>query len=496
MQMTRKKTAALALAFVFGSAVPLWAEAPPLNLTLQDAIKLAFERNLDLRVELYNPAIAEADIRRSLGIYDPLLSAGASYSRGTNPNTFTFIPQNIDNLSVNLGVNQLLPTGATVGATATSGWTSNSTSYYSNDVNLFVSQPLLRNFGKETTELTIAVSRYAKEGSLDRFRTRLSDTVAQVRGDYFKLYNLREQLEVKRTSLALADKILGETRGRVKAGVLPAMEILNAEFGSATREKEVIDAERAVRDQMDVLRLSLQLEDRTSDIVVADQPTRDNYVVSEPEALAQALANRPELAAQRVTLKIDELQRKVAKNRTLPDLTLNANLGLSGFDPHYNRSLEKTASVDYPAWGIGVQLSYPIGNRVAENDYIKSRLALEQAQTQLQSLEAGIGNDVRAAIRLLRTSFKQLDVTARGRAFAEERLRAFQKKNAVGLATTKDVFDVENDLVTAKGNQIQALVDYNNAITGFWRVTGGILDRQGIKLSERQADPLYDRAKK
>ena len=111
------------------------------------------------------------------------------------------------------------------------------------------------------------------------------------------------------------------------------------------------------------------------------------------------------------------------------------------------------------------------------------------------SLEAGITNDVKAAIRLLQTSYKQLEVTSRGRAYAEERLRAFEKKNAVGLATTKDVFDVENDLVTAKGNQIQALVDYNNAITGLWHVTGELLERQGIKLSESQADPLYDRVK-
>jgi len=494
VKTTREITAGLTLAFVFSSAVTLWAETPPINLTLKGAITLAFERNLDLKVELYNPALAETDIRRSLGIYDPLLTAGAGYSRATSPNTFTFTPLTIDTLSANIGVSQLLPTGGTVGATGSNGWTGNSPGYYSNAANLFVSQPLLKNFGRETTEMTIAVSRFSKEGALHHFKAKLSDTVAQVRNDYFKLYNLREVLQVKKTSLALANKILDETRGRVKAGVLPAMEILNAEFSSATREKDVIDAERAVRDQMDVLRLSLQL-DRMSDIIAVDQPTKDFYTASADEALVSALANRPELAAQRATLKIDDLQRRVAKSRILPDLSVNANVGFDGFDPRFNRGIEKTVSAKYPAWGIGVQLTYPIGNHAAENDYIKSRLLLDQAQAQLQNLEAGITNDVKAAIRLLQTSYQQLDVTSRGRAYAEERLRAFEKRNAVGLATTKDVFDVENDLVTAKGNQIQALVDYNNAITGLWHVTGELLDRQGITLSERQADPLYDSAK-
>ena len=492
--MRKRTTAAAILCLVLGCAAPLFAQTAPLNLTLQDAIRFAFERNLDLKVELYNPAMAEADIRRSLGIFDPLLSLGINYSRSDTSNQLDFIPIKLDQATANAGVSRLLPTGGTVGATVNSAWTGDSMSFYTDGINFTLSQPLLKNFGREATELTIKVSRFGKEGAIDRFRTRLSDTVAQVRNDYFKLYNLQETLAVKRTSLALANKILEETRGRVKAGVLPAMEILNAEFGSATREKEVIDAERAVRDQMDVLRLSLQLGP-TDDIVIVDEPTKDSYPVAEDQALALALRNRPELAAQRATVKINDLQQRVAKNRTLPDLTLNANLGLSGFDPRFAQGVTNTANAKDPNWGIGLQFNYPIGNHAAENDYIKSRLTTEQSQAQLQSLEAGIANDVKATIRLLASSYKQLDVTSRGRAYAEDRLRAFEKRNAVGLATTKDVFDVENDLVTAKGNQIQAVVDYNNAITQLWRVTGAILEQQGVRVSERQADPLYERAK-
>jgi len=495
MKMSRKMPAALALALVVGAAVPLWAQEPPINLSLKDAIRLSFERNLDLKVELFNPAIAEADIRRNLGVYDPLLSAGISYNRTTSAAAFLFTPFTSETFLVNAGVSQLLPTGGTVGVTGNTGYLANSDTIYNDGFSVTVSQPLLRNFGREATELNINVARYTKEGSLARFTTRLSDTVAQVRNDYFKLYNLREELQVQKTSLALANKILDETRGRVKAGVLPAMEILNAEFSSASREKAVIDADRAVRDQLDVLRLELQL-DGSRDIVLSDPPTTDYFSEPEAEALAKAIASRPELAAQRVTLKIDDLQRRVARNRTLPDLSVNANFGFDGFDPRFAGGYERTLKGDYPAWGVGLQFSYPLGNRAAENDYIKSRLTLEQAQAQLLSLESGVSNDVRSALRLLQTSYKQIEVTARGRAYAEERLRAFEKKNAVGLATTKDVFDVENDLVTAKGNQIQALVDYNNAITGLWHVTGELLERQGIRLDQHQADPLYEQAKK
>ncbi len=38
------------------------------------------------------------------------------------------------------------------------------------------------------------------------------------------------------------------------------MEVLNADFGVATREKELIDAEKLLMDQMDVVRILLQIK--------------------------------------------------------------------------------------------------------------------------------------------------------------------------------------------------------------------------------------------
>jgi outer membrane protein len=50
---------------------------------------------------------------------------------------------------------------------------------------------------------------------------------------------------------------------------------------------------------------------------------------------------------------------------------------------------------------------------------------------------------------------------------------------------------VENDLVNAKSNQILAVVNYNNAITNLWKVTGELLEREGIRVVEGDFDKLY-----
>lgn len=472
-----------------------------LQLALKEAIRLAVEKNLDVRAELYNPAMAEATIRQNSGIYDTVLNLLTSFQHSTTQPASPFLSGALVNkqnvFKINPGVSQLIPTGGTVGLTFDNAFNNNNSNvtmnnYWQSDLTLNLIQPLLKNIGRDATELNINVARYSKEGSLEHFKSTLLDTTAKVRTEYNKLYSLREQLEVKKTSLLLAKKILLETQSRVRAGVLPAMENLNAEFGVASREKELIDAEKAVRDQNDVLHVLLQIPGK-EDIVPVDIPSKEPLQTNEADMIRRALDFRPEIREQRANIRSNELQARVARNRTLPDLNFNASVAATGLDKHYNRSLEKVGSGDFPVWSAAFQFSYPLGNNAAENDYIKSKLKVEQTRTQVQSLEANVQNEVKTAIRGVESGYKQIEVTDRGRAFAEERLRAFIKKNEVGLATTKDVLDVENDLVTAKSNQINALVGYQDNITQLWRATGELLEREGIRVTETEGDELYQK---
>ena len=177
--------------------------------------------------------------------------------------------------------------------------------------------------------------------------------------------------------------------------------------------------------------------------------------------------------------------------KTNPDLTLTASAQLTGLDSAYQRNLDKVLTFDYPVWSVGLNFSYPLGNGAAENDYRKSRLKTEQISLQLRSLEESSANEVRAALRGVVTGYKQIEVADRGKVFAEERLRSFIRKNEVGLATTRDVLDVENDLAVSKSNQIKAVVGYANALTRYWQVTGELLEREGIRVVESDADKLY-----
>jgi outer membrane protein TolC len=273
------------------------------------------------------------------------------------------------------------------------------------------------------------------------------------------------------------------------------MEILNAEFNVSTRESSVISAERALRDELDLLRNLLQIT-AAGVINPVDSPTTAAYSLNESDAIKLALETRPELKQLRENLNAADLQERVSRNQVMPDLSFIASGGLGGINKDYGKQWDNLVKGDYPVWNVGLNFNYPIGNTSAENDHIRSRLKAEQLRTQIRILEESIANEVRAAIRAVQSGYKQLEVTNRGAAYAEEVLNAYIKKAQVGLATTKDVFDVQTNLVTAKGAEIIAKAGYDAALTQYWKSTGEILGREGIRINGKEVDALYNGTKK
>lgn len=490
--MNRYIAALLLQAVLAGVAL---ADAGSLNLSLKEALRLAVERNLNLKAELFSPAIAESEIHNSKSIYETHLTLDTSYRDSTTYSVPLQRSGDQDLFTLDPGAYRLLPSGGTIGVTFQNTYQDNDAvtpigSYWSSSLGVNLSQPLLKNFGRETTELNIRVAESSKHGSLSQLKSLLMTTVAQVAGEYYRLGGLREDLESKKVSLQLANKVLTDTEARVKAGVMPAMEILNAQFGVSSREKELIDAEKAVSDQVDLLRLLLQVEGN-KEIVPTDKPESIAYSLKEEESIGKALLSRPELEVLQSQVKTYELQSSVAKSQTKPDLNLVASAALTGADRYYDRGVERAGTMNYPVWSVGVKFDYPLGNQGAENDYIKSRLQLDQARVQLDSLKASIANEVKLAIRAVQSNYKQLDVADRGRLYADERLKAYMKRLEVGLATNKDLLDVENDLVAARSNQIRAQATYAFSLYQFWRSTGELLDREGIVIDSDRSDNLY-----
>jgi outer membrane protein TolC len=463
------------------------AAAEPARLSVDDAVRIAVERNLGLQVETYNPAIAATDIRRARSIYDPTLTSLLDFRGGSRPAgpTSAFDDRSYF-IDANASLDQLLPSGATASVAFTNFWSKDTlgvstTRFAQPELSLSLSQPLLKGLGKRVTERGITTADDAMEISLAAWHQKALDTAAEARNRYLTLVKAKETLATRRASLAVAGRVHEEGEARVKAGVLAAFELQDSEFGVLQREKDLLDAELAERDAADQLRLTLNMPPGAV-LELPDAAWTDVPDPSEEEVLETARRRRPDLAGARTALRTAEFNERISRNLALPSLSLEGSAGVAGFATEYEDAIDDVASGKNPNWAVGLRFSVPLGNGAARADVAAARLKASQARARVAVLEESAGLEIRTALRALETRRKQEEVSRKGVSVAETRLASFLKRGKLGLSTTKDVLDAEANLTQARETLSAARADFQSALTSLWKSTGELLDRHGLVI--------------
>ena len=468
-------------------AFPGPAVAEPTRLSVDDAVRIAMERNLGLQVETYNPGIAATDIRRARSIYDPTFSAlllDHGQNREAGP-TSAFLDRTLS-FDANASLDQLLSTGATASAAFTNVWSKGNPGlstprYVQPTLTLSLSQPLLKGLGKQVTERGITTADDAMDLSLASWNQVALNTAAEARNRFLTLAKARENLATRKASLAVARRVHEENEARVNAGVLAAFELLDSELGVLAREKDLLDAELGERDAADQLLLTLHLPPGTV-LELPDTPWTDVPDPSEEEALGVALRRRPDLSKARTSLGTAEFNEQVSLNLALPSLSLEGSAGVTGIATEYGNAIDDMKSGKNSNWTVGMRFSVPLGNNAARADVAAARLKASQARAEVAVLEESAGLEIRAALRALKTRRKQDEVARKGVSVAEIRLASFLKRGKLGLSTTKDVLEAEANLTQAREALSGARADFQSTLTNLWKSTGELLDRHGVRV--------------
>jgi len=163
---------------------------------------------------------------------------------------------------------------------------------------------------------------------------------------------------------------------------------------------------------------------------------------------------------------------------------------VKGLGRAYGDAVDDLASGKTPFWSVGLGFSYPLGNDAARADVAEATLKASQAEAQLRNLKESIGLEVRSAIRDMETKSREIEVAKKGVALGEARLASFLKRGKLGLATTKNILEVEADYVAARDALTGARVDYQGAVTRFYKSTGELLEVQGIRIGDKEIETM------
>jgi outer membrane protein TolC len=148
------------------------------------------------------------------------------------------------------------------------------------------------------------------------------------------------------------------------------------------------------------------------------------------------------------------------------------------------QSLSNLATGDYPTFRVGVRISLPYGNKIAKANLGRTLVEAERIGNQRAQTEQIIEADVRNTSQSLRSAEARLQSAAASRSSAEQLFASEQRQFRAGTSTVFLVLQRQNELVAARGRELQAQTDLNKAISQFQRATGTTLSANSGEISK------------
>lgn len=480
-----------ALSLLLGSV--LHAE---MKLTLDDAIRLALEKNPQIRVDSYDRSIARADWLAEWGRFDPAITFERKRSRDhelefDSASSLSITPGKRDDYS--LALTGATPWGLTY---KVGGFASNTRSLidgqYPDRFETFqgveITQPLLRGFGFGPNLLGVRIAK-ANRGIADwDFRQTVIDTVTDVVIAYSNLAFAQQQLRIAQRSRELAAGLLAENEKRFGVGSMSENDVTQARARTATRDEAIIYAQQGVRDSVNRLR---QLIGETSfpidpETITAEPPeVPDSLVVQLADDLKLAYDQRPDYQAAKLGLYKSRANNASARNQLLPQVDFVGSYGYRGLDRDFGVSRQMARNRDHLASSAGVVVSIPLTFTEGRGRARSAKLQLRQAQADLERLEQDIAVNVASAAGQIETTRLRVAANRTAYEFAKQALDDELKKLRAGTSNTFFVLNLQGELAGVENSLYRALADQRRAHAAYERELGRTLATFNISLEQR-----------
>ena len=473
------------------------------QLSLQDCIQLALQHNLDLQIDRYNPQIALFNLRGDYGAYDPTFSLSGQHDHNEAGNQLLaggfIIPGSVsDDNSFNGGLTGATPIGTTY---SLQGSTRDQYGHSfgllgSNLVELpfensgasasiSATQPLLKNFLIDNNRLVIRVAKNRLKYSELQLKLQVMLTTSTLEQAYYDLIYNRENLVVQQKAVELAERLVTENRKRLEVGALAPLDLQSAEAQAASSRAAVIAASSQLGTQERLVK-SLITDAYSSEWAgVTLEPnaklTAQAPVVNLQDSWAKGLNDRPELKQAKLDVERQGIQLKYDKNQILPELDAFGTFGYNGSGKEFSDAFGDFKTTDRPFYTYGGKVTVPLANLRVRNAYKADKANMQQLVLTLKQLEQNILIQIDNDIGTIKANYDQVQATRAAREYEEAALDAEQKKLESGKSTTYTVLQVQRDLTTARGNEIQALDTYNKSLSQLSLHEGSTLDRLEIK---------------
>ena len=317
-----------------------------LPLSLNDSIKRALENNNDIEVARDDVRIAETQLRALEGVFDPIFAIQPTYDKRISPQQSQLGGGQGGTTSTttwSLGPSVSKQFGKGGGSyflsfanqyTNTNNTFSLLNPFYSSNLSLQFTQPLLRDRSIDNNRRQIRIQRKRLDQSDADFRQRTIDIITRVQQAYWELvFALRDQ-QNQLANLNLSRESLKNVEAQIAAGAKAPLERAEVQTELANRETSLLTAVQNVAIAENNLKVLIFKEpanpEWSAQVTPTDTPKFDTTPVNLVDALKAARDNRPELRRLRLQNDINDIDITFFKNQTKPRVDLVGTVALTG----------------------------------------------------------------------------------------------------------------------------------------------------------------------
>jgi len=379
--------------------------------------------------------------------------------------------------------------------------------YTTSSLGFTVTQPLLRGFGLAVNRRFIRISKNEQKIASLLVQQQLIATIYGVVRLYTDLVALYEDVKVKEETLASAEKLFSDTKAEVEEGTQAPIEQTRANAQVYSIRQDLIDSRGLLEEQEAIVKnIITRRTDNDPEVLNARIIPTDSIDVPGTEdtrplqdLLSLAFANRPDLAQAGVQVENTQISLQGSRNGLRPEIDLvgtaqNSALAaqLNPLVPPidspllggYGGALEQLATRKYPTYGVGLNITLPLRNRIAQADVTRDEILLRQSQVLQQQLRKQAQLEVEDAVIAMRRARASYQAAVQTQALQQESLEAEQAKFEVGASTSFFIIQYESYLAQAKSTVVVAKSAYLKARAALERATGTILEDNHVSLPE------------
>jgi outer membrane protein len=481
-----------------------WA-GPPKSITLPDLLQLTVRQSPALQNARLDIAVAEARIQQTWARNDWLLKGQLTGSRVNDvPQGATTINKDL-RLGGSADISRLLPTGGTIDvhvdtqyefirtttvtdvtnpATGQPLVFSGASTTWTDNVNLQLTQPLLRGRGRELFDANEARAVLARDVAVLARRIAAIQTVQSVISAYWDLVLAEQTVAITQGSLDLARERLRVTQIGADGGKVPRSEIPAVLQIIATREEDVLNGELGVLNASIALRRTAGMPIGTGELglrVGTDLETRDQPFELGP-LVERAYAASPELAQLAKQDKSATIDVEVAENGLLPQLDAALKIGPTGTATNFS-----DAGTNLAKFGsISVEGSLTFSQSLGRNDVLgrtrEQRELKQKIAVNAVDIRAQIAQTMSRAVAQLELARRRVTLSQRAIDLANENIKIETDRFNLGKATNFDVLNRLEELRQAELRKAQALIDWHKAEVAIQSLTGDLLPAYGLTV--------------